>query len=104
MVMVLWRIEEDPNHCHRYGEGVSDAKDIPKAVSVEVDVERKGEERWEKRESGQLIFRASVSQAGDDITYETQGEAGFDGSGRIVGAGLWVCAAELSMGSVLWVA
>lgn len=42
-----------------------------------------------------------MSQAGDDITYETQGEAGFDGSGRIVGAGLWVCAAELSMGRLL---
>lgn len=102
--MVLWRIEEDPNRGHRYREGVADAKDILKAVSAEVDVEGKGEERWEKRESGQLTFSASVSQAGDDVTYETKGEAGFDGSGRIVGAGLWVCAAELSVGYLLWVA
>lgn len=60
---------------------MADAKDL-KAVSAEVNVEGKGEERREKRESGQLTFRASVSQAGDDIIYETKGEAGFEWKNR----------------------
>lgn len=55
----------------------------------------KGKERGEKRESGPLTFRASVSQAGDIITHETKAEADFDGSGGMVRAGVWICGAGL---------
>lgn len=44
-----------------------------------------------------------MSQAAGIITYGTKGEAGFDVSGGIMRAGVWVCGAELSVGHLVCV-
>lgn len=54
MVMESPGIEEEPSQYHRYGEGVTDTKDILKAASAEMEVEGKGGRREKRKRLADL--------------------------------------------------